>query len=232
MGRKLAMLILTTVLSLILTIISFYDGARYLKYRFVPSMSTFESLTAENSKLKKFDDSRLVVAFSTTPERVGKIAPMLKSLLDQTVKIDSIEINVAPSSATTLEENFPKQCESFLSTFKAGKDWGAATKIIPTILRETESDTRIIYLSDKYIYGKDFVESLLEESAKTPNAAIITTDSFNSDNGAILVKPGFFNSSVIDSVIDADVKFKDDSWLNDYLTCETRPYKYIGNFRY
>ena len=36
-------------------------------------------------------------------------------------------------------------------------------KIIPTLLREGEKDTKIIIIDDDIIYGKDFIETIIEE---------------------------------------------------------------------
>ena len=101
---------------------------------------------------------KFVVSFTTSPERISKIKPMVDSILDQGVKPDLFILNIP--------EIFPRSGEKYIipdfvrsnaivNVIK--KDCGPATKIVPTIdyLKSIDyeiKDTYIIYLDDDICY--------------------------------------------------------------------------------
>jgi hypothetical protein len=149
---------------------------------------------------KASKDDKIVISFTTTPEKLANLKPMLNSLLDQTVRVDQISMTIPDSK----NYDIPPEYNNIINVFKCGKDYGVCNNIIPALLRERESDTMIIYLKDNQVYGKDVIESLVEESKKHPQSAITTQC-----GKATLIKPSFFGADVSD----LEKESFDDNWM-------------------
>ena len=171
---------------------------------------------------RKITDDKVVVSFTTTPDRIEKIKPMLNSILDQSVKIDQISMNI-PEESKNKKYNVPKEYKNVCNVYKAGKDYGPGTKYIPTLLRESECGTKIIIVDDDQLYGQDLIQKLLEESERNPDKCIYAGDKF-SGAGGILIKPEFMS--------DVNHDICDDKWLEDNLTVDKVNINYTKNKKY
>lgn len=113
---------------------------------------------------KKLDkatpDSRLIVSFSTSPDKVNKLKPFINSLLDQTVRVDEIAFNLSHG----VEYKIPDEMKNYMLIHKTGKNYGNGNGIIPTLLREKEGNTKILVVEPDKVYGKDFIEEVLEQA--------------------------------------------------------------------
>ena len=101
---------------------------------------------------------RVVVTFTTIPERAAGILPTIHSLLDQTWPPDRIAIawpeatrNGAPYPAPPL---LPPGVDLLPCT-----DEGPATKLLPAL--KAEPDAVLVVVDDDVIYPVDFLETLL-----------------------------------------------------------------------
>jgi len=150
--------VIITVISLIIAFLSFFGIFRYFNLHFKKSenfINNYKNLD------KPKNNSKITISIGTTGKRLKNIRPMLNSILDQTVKVDEIFINIPECS---YEYEIPNDYKSIFTILPCGKNYGIATKFIPTLLREDNADTKIIFLDDNYIYGKDFIETLINES--------------------------------------------------------------------
>lgn len=218
---KIIIFVVSTIISIIIILFSYFGVFRYIKLH----LSSSEEYVKNYNKLERGDKGRVVISFTTLPNRINKIKPMLNSLLDQTVKVDQIALNV-PYNHKGVKYNIPDEYKDIVNIFRVGKDYGPGTKIIPTLLREGECDTKIIYLDDNLVYGEDFIETLLNESKKYPNMAIYTRENMKS-SGGVLIQPEFFNKDVINH----EMNYFDDEWLRQNLKVEKQKIKYRGNYR-
>lgn len=118
---------------------------------------------------------RVVVSLTTIPDRIDRIRPTLHSLLDQTRRPDAIVLNL-PEHARREARHYV--IPPFLETLGAvervpcGEDRGPATKLLPTLEREREPDTRIIVLDDDQVYPRTLVENLVAWSDRLAEAAV------------------------------------------------------------
>ena len=151
--------IILTFLSMIFVILSYFGIIRYLKLHVDSHSNYIENYKKLN---KASENNKVILSLSSNTKKINKIMPMLKSILDQTVKVDQIVLNLPPGD----NYNIPKEYNNILNIFYSGKNYDEATKLIPTLLREDNADTIIILLKDDYIYGKDFIETIIEESNK------------------------------------------------------------------
>jgi len=106
---------------------------------------------------------KVVATLTTIPGRIDKIQPCLKSLLDQTYKLEHIEINIPTKCTRTGEEYvIPEWLKEMKDVhIYITDDLGPITKVAPTFLRIT--DSCIWSVDDDWIYPKDTLERLVKE---------------------------------------------------------------------
>jgi hypothetical protein len=155
-------------------------------------------------------DHKVIVSLTTTPTRIHKIKPMIKSLLNQSVRIDQIALNI-PKEYNGQPYVVPPKLQSMINVFTTGRSYGRGTKCIPTILRETDANTIIIMLDEYYIYGYNFIEQLIAEYHKSPQYCLYC-------KGTILIKSSFVKEDIVD-ITREDVS---DKLLMRYITAPKR----------
>ena len=129
-------------------------------------------------KQRPIDNRRVIASLSTLPDRIGNLAPTIRSLLEQTRPPDEIVITVPEfSSRQQTAYVVPKYLAQFprLRILRCGKDWGPATKFIPVIQEELAAgrgDTLILVVDDDRTYPRDALEIYLCYSTELPNATL------------------------------------------------------------
>lgn len=190
---------------------------------------------------------RVVVSLTTIPDRIDRIRPTLHSLLDQTRRPDAIVLNL-PEHARRERRHYviPPWLEALdaVERVGCGEDRGPATKLLPTLERETSPDTRIIVLDDDQVYPRTLVETLVAWSDRLPEAAVCSRgfripagfDIENRDtlygthldaperieimqgSAGFLVRRRFFDDRVFDySAAPREAFFVDDVWFAGQL---------------
>jgi hypothetical protein len=135
-----------------------FNILRYLKNNLITLTDNLKY-----SKLPRVNcNSKVIISFTTTQKRIDKCRYTIESILNQTVKVDEIRINIP------LEYEIPywlKMLEREVEEFRiiiCKKDLGPITKIIPTLIDKTvPMNCRIIYIDDDIIYNKNMVENLI-----------------------------------------------------------------------
>jgi len=123
-------------------------------------------------------DRRIIASFSTLPERIANLEPMLRSLLEQTRPPDEIVLALPRFSIRQRKEYVvPAYLQKIprLRILRCETDWGPATKFIPVIQEELaagRSDTLIMVVDDDRTYPRDAVETYLHYHAQLPEAAL------------------------------------------------------------
>lgn len=121
---------------------------------------------------------RIITSFSTLPERIDNLEPMLRSLLDQTRPPDEIVLALPRFSIRQGKEYIvPAYLERIprVRILRCETDWGPATKFIPVIQEELAAgrvDTLIMVVDDDRIYPRDAVETYLHYHSQLPDAAL------------------------------------------------------------
>lgn len=208
--------LISTVFSLVMILFSYFGITRYLSLH----VKSSEDFIKEYKGLPKASKGRVVLSFTTTPDKIKKMKPMINSILDQTVKVDQIAL-VIPYKYKGKKYDVPEYIKEVANVFPSGKDYGPGTKLIPILLREKECDTTIIALNDNRVYGKDFVEVMIEESKKTPYTVLVAKG-----NTAMLVKPEHYGCDVINR---GKEKFQDE-WFTNH-TKKSRIINYGENYK-
>jgi hypothetical protein len=201
---------------MIFTLFSYFEITRYISLHCQP----VEPFIENYSKLPKASKKRVIISFTTTPDKVDKLKPMINSILDQTVKVDMITL-IVPSEYKGQKYNLPKYIHDVAVLLPSGKDYGKGTKLIPLLLKEKESDTIIIAVDDDRVYGKDFIETMVEEAENNPNTVII-----DKKNIAILISPECFGCDVINR----EKEDFDNEWFLNKAN-KTKVIDYIQNYK-
>ncbi len=114
---------------------------------------------------------RIVVTLTTVPERLPLIAPVLRSLLDQTEPADAVVLFVPwHSRRTGLAYPDPLRFVPRGIEIMRCEDHGPATKVIPALA--AYPDAHLVVADDDVIYPAGLVASLLAASRAHPGAAI------------------------------------------------------------
>lgn len=125
--------------------------------------------------------ARCVVSLTSTPDRVFKIRPVLKSLLNQTVTPNAIILTlpqvfrrngqpyVVPPWLS--DPNHPEFLAG-ITVYRISRDYGPATKLLGALECEEHAQTKIIYVDDDAVYHPEMVAEMCRRSELMPTSAI------------------------------------------------------------
>lgn len=140
----------------------------------------FPGLTKDNRSPKGWKPPfRVVVSLTTVPYRLDKIGSSIDSLLDQSLQVDMIYLNVPQGPMKRHPERSYDEAEipqNILNnervTVTRAKDYGPATKLIPTLYHEDDPETLIITVDDDWIYPYHHIAALAWEAHHRENDAL------------------------------------------------------------
>lgn len=167
------LLIVIMLLVIIVALLSMLQIFRYFRLRSRDCLVNLD-LAYRKFPFNRYQcNYRVVVCLSTIPERVKLLGPTLASLLDQSVHVDEIAINLPYISRKGKEYKVPKWLTRLhnVKIYRVDVDEGPGTKLLPTLRRE-KPDTRIIVVDDDNIYHSETVKILL----KTHNSYLHKAD--------------------------------------------------------
>lgn len=179
-------MVVFTILSLVIILALYYGLDRYVILKMASKCRATEMIN-NYSSLRNASDDRTVVTFSSADDH--NILPTVLSLLDQTVKVDQIALN------SCLKKQPSDICLQVINVFRVSDKTEQFRGIVPTLEREKDSKTNIIWLRDDYIYGKDFIESMFDQ--KKDSNVVIAKDRHGKIIG-ILLKPDSLKTEIID----------------------------------
>jgi hypothetical protein len=123
---------------------------------------------------------KIITSLTTTPFRINLFLPTIQSILNQTIPIDSIEINIPyifkrddttyeiPEWLSDLEQS-SKDTKCQIKIFRT-EDYGAVTKVAPTLIRHKDSKHTYVWsLDDDFIYPENMLAVLYREYSTTNN---------------------------------------------------------------
>ena len=190
--RVVIISIVSTILSLIWILLTYFGIIRYISIH----VRNNESFVQNYHKLEKGDDKhRIVISLTTNSKNIKHLYPVITSLLDQTVKVDEISLTIPYGK----EYDIPDNIRDIVKVYRVSKKYKNASNVIPSLLREGETDTKIIVVSDNMIYGRDFIEDILSYNKKNPGHVL--THNYK----IILFEPEFYNSDVCDYKLGTDI---------------------------
>lgn len=117
---------------------------------------------------------RIVISFTTLPSRFLQILPMVESIVRQTKKVDRCILWLPPrcdkeNSEYHVNEGAIRHLSNAgVEVAFCERDYGPATKLIPTLKSETDGDTLIITFDDDVYYESHIVENFEKAALKYP----------------------------------------------------------------
>ena len=214
---KLRLLILSTLISIALSMLMYYDIFRMCRIKYFNE--NFDKYIRTYNQIPPIEGyAKLTASISLTDGNLNpnKLKPVVKSILDQTEKVNAIVVNVFGDK---IQKN--PELEKVLSVFSTGKNYGSLDALIPELMREGEKQTLIACLNDKYIYGKDFLETMVDAITKNPESIIAWQD-------CALVKPNFFSVSALENPIKEDENLI--SWIKSNSNANIVYISYSRNY--
>lgn len=119
--------------------------------------------------------SRLVVSFTTSPERIVPLERVVRTMLNQSCPPDEVHLNVPHVFGRTGRGyEIPAWCSELDPRIKVFRveDMGPATKSVPTILRYgPEEDVVIVFADDDILYMQRTLEVFCDEVRADPGCA-------------------------------------------------------------
>ena len=207
------MLLISIIFTTLFLVLFQFEILRYVAIH----CKNYNSYLENYKNLDPADDkNKVIISFSVDPQNIQKIRPFLKSILDQTVRVNQINLNI-PSE---FSNQIPKEYTDLVRVLTTEKDYKSCTNCIPTLIRAYDKDTIIIVLSSDTVYGKDFINFLVKESNKDPNKALFSTK-------AILIKPDFVDAK---KLLSTGNNF-DQDWLSNNLVVEKKYVSYFNNYK-
>jgi hypothetical protein len=120
---------------------------------------------------------RVIVSFTTLPDRVNEIEPFLNSLREQIYKPDQIYMNIPrrckrqDNREYVINPNVMKY-ETVINFNYIEDDYGPLTKLIGVLHLEIEPETLIITLDDDKVYDKNTIKDIVKYAMRYENSAI------------------------------------------------------------
>ena len=151
--------IVSAILSIIYSVLTYYGVTRFLRLKY--GDKSLQKHLENYKNIPKFSDNRVVVAFTTTPKRIHRIIPMIKSLLDQTARVDQI-LMVIPYKYQGQKYEIPEELKKVVTVVPLGCKYKNNSALVGALLREKDANTVVIALRDDIIYGADFIEQMTE----------------------------------------------------------------------
>jgi hypothetical protein len=136
-------------------------------------------------------DRRIVVTLTTLPGRYDILEKTLKSITEQTIKIDTIYLTL-PKICKRLQQPYPPLPDSIkniCTLVEPQQDYGPICKIYGALTQETNPSTLIFSCDDDVIYPPTLFEEMLKCLNKQPESVICGT-------GALIGKGLLFYSNI------------------------------------
>ena len=177
---KVLLVILFFLLLIIILTVNYIDGYRYIT---INSNNIFQ-LDREYRYKPKIKNC--VISLTTIPNRLKHIKPILMSLLDSSVRVEEIRLNIPYKSCKGIKYVIPKWLTKLKSVkiYRTEKDWGPATKLLPTLLdcfKHRNYKQKIIAVDDDVIYGYYMIETINDyfEKYNHPQKRMADSNEYN-----------------------------------------------------
>jgi hypothetical protein len=119
-----------------------------------------------------------IVSLTTVPKRINYIKPTIVSLLKQKIKPKVIEINLGEDLFCNVEiPSFLNDLDC-VKIYWQKKDYGPATKLIPTVERYKNKSEKIIIVDDDMFYSENLILDLVNSDVKSNGKQVFCINGF------------------------------------------------------
>ena len=207
--------IIMTILSLLFIILTYFGITRYITLQ----LQSPDTYIENYHKLPKSNAKKVNIVIYSDSKSINNLKPMINSILDQTIRVDRIFLVTTDITSDEL----PEYLKKVVTILPAAKKYGSefANPLITMLLNEKHADTTIVVLKNNIIYGKDFIETIINISEKTPKTVII-----DNKHKSLVIKPHYYDTNIFDRNKDT----YPDIWFTEKI-----PHKYVHyseNYKY
>lgn len=189
-------------------------------------------------------DKNVVVSLTSWKKRIDYVSITILSLLKNTVKPRSVELNLSEEEFPEKEAQLPKDLIELTKIYPININWvGRNTKtfkkLIPTLQKYwNEKDLYIFTADDDVVYEYNMLEKFIDISEKLPDACICfgkfsgaLCDQPVVKGGATLYKVGFFTENIWTRLNETIINTNEDDWWYAYnfLLTGKRQIVYTGD---
>lgn len=183
--RRISELIIICLLLFVVASLVTLFTVPYFRYNLIDYGNDLEKYDIT----KEYNSDKVVISLTTIPERLPTIGKTLQSILRQTLKT-SIEVNL-PLKCLVSDKPYiiPEEWQGLqrLRFIEVEKDYGPATKLLPTLKRHSP-DTMIVVVDDDRIYEPHLVERLIEKLKEGKGEYVVTSSGWNWKEGRYHIK--------------------------------------------
>ena len=191
------------IISLIVVGIVIWICMRKGRDNFVKNINNTEEAIKKYMNLPPSCSRRTVVALTATEDEMSALERTILSLVKQTCRVNQFALTILMDREVVL----PPTINKFVNLFKAGRYYGkVGTAIIPTLLRENDANTIIIFVKPGDTFKTSFVHEITERFLDNPFSGPVNL------HGATLVTTGMLSADILTDVLE------DQENLQDYAT--------------
>ncbi len=117
-------------------------------------------------------NKRIIVSFTSFPERINNLMPTLKSIFKQTIKPDKIVLYLAETEFKNREEDLPIYLKNLLKKNKFNIEWCNDLKCHKKYFYALQKycEGIVILIDDDLVYDNDLIEKLIKSYLDFPYA--------------------------------------------------------------
>lgn len=173
---------------------------------------------------------KIIVSCTTWDKRVEYINLTLDSIINQTLKPDSIELNLSEEEFPNKEQDFPKMIQDYLVVHNdvvncnwVGKNTRTFKKIIPTLQKYAQEEEYLfLSVDDDCLYRQDYIQ-LMVSYLKKYNADTFCLKRPGVIGNKQIYKSSCFQEDFWKSLTDDIISYGiDDYYIEHYLKCKKK----------
>lgn len=208
--------IIISIISIFISLFVFFEVFRYIQLHFSKSDKYIEQYKDLDPASK---NKKVIISLGGNDKDIKNFKAVLNSLLDQTVRVNNIYINLYQENKEN-ENTDINDISKIANVFNCGTDYKNSCKFIPTALREDKNDTIIILLDNDVIYGKTFIENLIDEYEKNKKCII--------SNHGILITADMIDYNKMNNRGSKDLN---DEWIKNCIKDEKKHMFFLKNYK-
>ena len=113
-----------------------------------------------------FNNKRIIVSMTSWKKRIQNVSKVVYSIYMNTVKPDSIELNLSTDEFTNKEKDLPEDLLTLVDTNILKINWvkentGVFKKFIPVLKKYKLEDFYLFSCDDDWLYNKEFISMML-----------------------------------------------------------------------
>ena len=129
------------------------------------------------------NNKRVIVSMTSWTKRIGNVSHVVYSLLKQTVKPDSIEVNLSTEEFPNKENDLPEDLVAMLNEGLVQINWvekntGVFKKFIPVLQKYYGEDYYLLSVDDDWLYNENYIETMIGRIGDT-DAYCLIHDNFH-----------------------------------------------------